>query len=462
MDRTYSLHSLPANPARALATSYPVRVLFFLLIHIPIGLLVRSSTTLATLHALVLPALGVFFLLRDHEPRRLCNVVGYMVGAETLWRLRTALNYEYDKYAIGILLILGLLKYGRDRKLDWLPALYFALLLPAIFYMPAFDREVVAFNLAGPVLLGIAAIFFSMIKIDQSQLRGFLLSTLAPILGVAAIAAFSTITTEEIVFTGGTNPITSGGDGGNQISAIMGLGAVIALTLAALLRGHRFLQFFMIGCTIDLLAQSAFTFARGGFFTALGAITIFSFYLLRDHRQRVILLLGIPIVLLVNVYLVFPMLNTFSNGVFFQRLQDSDTTGRDAIAFQDLELFQENPMQGVGLGESVYAHAEVFRITQPHTEATRMLAEHGLPGLLALLIWLWLMARRILRPAPPTMKIFAVTFLAWSFATTLHVAMRLAAPAVLFGLGALVQFTQEQPAAQELPAPAEAPETTNA
>jgi O-antigen ligase len=462
--QTYHNASLLGNPARALAASYPAQICCLLLLHIPIGLLVQSSKTAATIHALFIAGLGLFFLRREQNPRRLIYVMAYMVGAEPLWRLRTVLNYEYDKYAIGVLLILALFKYSYGRRLTWTSLLYFVLLLPAIFVARQLDREVIVYNLAGPALLAIAACFFSMIALTWRELRHLLLSLLLPIIGLAAIAVFRTVTTAEIEFVDATNPITSGAYGGNQISAVLGLGAVVAFMLFTLYSDHRFLRLIMLLLSLDLLTQSAFTFARGGFYTAVGTLLVLVAYSVRNPRQRFIVLFSIVTLIVVGLTIVLPALNTFTGGALVERLQSTDPTGRDLIAQEDLRVFWENPIQGVGLGESIYYHIAVFRLTQPHTEPTRMLAEHGLLGLFALLIWFGLAARRFLKPLPLQAKTYLVVFMAWSIVTTLHIAMRLAAPGFLFGLGAMALLIEaptvespaiesSRPVLEQLPAP---------
>ena len=68
----------------------------------------------------------------------------------------------------------------------------------------------------------------------------------------------------------------------------------------------------------------------------------------------------------------------------------SDTTGREDIARADLEVWFDNPVLGVGPGVAKEYRAATFgRAAAAHTEFTRLLAEHGILGLVALIILYW-------------------------------------------------------------------------
>ena len=57
---------------------------------------------------------------------------------------------------------------------------------------------------------------------------------------------------------------------------------------------------------------------------------------------------------------------------------------------EDLIVFKQNPIVGVGVGQSSYYHVKNIygAIAGSHTFFTRLLAEHGLPGLICLFIML--------------------------------------------------------------------------
>ena len=131
----------------------------------------------------------------------------------------------------------------------------------------------------------------------------------------------------------------------------------------------------------------------------------------------------------------FPLLDTFTGGQLSLRVQDSDTTGRGEVALVDIQLFLENPWLGLGPGQSDIEHARLFRVTRAHTEYTRMLAEHGSFGLLALLLLLVMTLWPLLRPASAISRSYKIIFVAWGLVTLAHVATRMAVPGLILGLG---------------------------
>ena len=78
----------------------------------------------------------------DHEPYRLMYLSGYLMTADILFRMTNAMDvlpYEFGKYLISLLFILGWLKWR--RKFALLPLLYFILLIPYIFLTMDFGKS---------------------------------------------------------------------------------------------------------------------------------------------------------------------------------------------------------------------------------------------------------------------------------------------------------------------------------
>jgi hypothetical protein len=187
------------------------------------------------------------------------------------------------------------------------------------------------------------------------------------------------------------------------------------------------------------------TFSRGGFWTALGSILIAALYLFSGRRLRgAILAMGTLIYLVFN-FLIFPALDNYTGGLLGERFSDFDPTGRDRIAEADLILFEEHPVLGVGPGESKTLHEMTFGVASAHTEFSRLLAEHGSFGAMALLLLLSLAWQRFRAPLPPFEKACSMAFAAWALVFMLHAAMRLVAPAVLFGIGSATILGEPTP-----------------
>src|SRR5690606_38226942 len=96
-------------------------------------------------------------------------------------------------------------------------------------------------------------------------------------------------------------------------------------------------------------------------------------------------LVGLVVVALVGIVL-FARLDEFTGGALGSRFRDTDPTGRDELAQEDVEVWLDHPVMGVGPGRA-YAYRDVagpLEEAAAHTEFTRLLAEHGVLGLLAI------------------------------------------------------------------------------
>jgi O-antigen ligase len=409
----------------------------------------RSFPLVATVHALGTFALGLIWLARDSVPYRLIYLAAYITGAEMLWRMtNAAVFWEFGKYSISLLLILAMLKHQRLSRADKRPFLYFILLLPSAIL--ALDRDKLSFNLSGPFSLAVAAMFFSTVRLARDQMERIFIAIVLPIVGVSFLALSSTLSATDLVFSGGANTITSGNIGPNQVSASLGLGLLAAVLFVVCRREKSLLSLVMLGCAVWLGAQCALTFSRGGLLTAFGAIAVALVYLLRDRRSRGVALAAVVTTLLITVSLVIPFLADFTEGQIGSRFSDLNLTGRDIIMESDWLAFQENPLFGVGPGNSPEYHARTFRAALAHTEYTRMLSEHGLFGLLSLLMLLLMALQRFGAKLPPLEKAYVVSFTVWGLLYMFHSAMRLVMPGFMFGLaGAILVAETEEPARVE-------------
>jgi O-antigen ligase len=427
------------NPARLLTQSYPLRVGAWLIVNMLIAVVMERSYIVATAQALIVVALGIYWLLKDSTPRRVIYVTAYITGAELLWRTSDAIVFwEFGKYSVILLLLFSLFKHQRFFQSPKLPIAYFILLIPSIALLTTFDREAIAFNLSGPLALVVTTIYFHHVKLTLGQLKRLLLVLLAPIIALAFIASISTITAANLEFTASSaSRITSAGFGPNQVSSIFGLGIFAAYWYAILEREHRLLRIFVILLAVWLVGQSMLTWSRGGLWTGLGSIAIATLFLLRDRRSLGVVLTASAVIFLMSLFVVFPLLNDFTGGTLVERLRETDLTGRGLIMQADLITFRQHPLFGVGPGQSAAFHAITFRYSASHTEYTRLLSEHGSLGLIALLLLILISIQRLFRDSSPLRQSFTASATAWTLLYMVHAAMRLVAPAYIFGLGGI-------------------------
>ena len=446
----HRIEPLYGNPARGLANSENIRVLAFLGLHMPLALLLDRFSLLSTAHALFIFALGLYLIVRDSDPKRLLYVIAYIAAAELLWRgTGASVFWEFGKYAIVLLLLLSIFKQQLFFSSAKLPFLYFLCLLPSILVVPAFNREDISFNLSGPLALAIATSYFSTVKLSRHQVKTIFLSMLAPIVGLAFLALFELNVTEQIEFVVG-GKATSAGIGPNQFSSILGAGVVAAFVYFLLEREHWFLRMLMLVIIIWLIGQTALTFSRGGLWTALGSLVAATFFLLRDRQSRGILLAAAVTGFVLIYFVALPALDSYTGGVLGSRVRSLELTGRDRIMEADIIAFQSYPIFGIGPGQSYEFHALTFRASSAHTEYTRMLAEHGSFGLFALLILIFLAVRHSWQARrSPLAQALSVACVSWALLYMVHAAMRLAAPALLFGLAAATMSVDEESSAAD-------------
>lgn len=420
------------RPKRARASS-TLRWFLFFLFHVPLVVAIKASAITATIHALITFAAGIRSL-RSRTPERVLYVMGYIVASEPLWRVgRAMIFYESGKFAIAALSILAIYRYRLIVRSDKTAWLYFLLLLPSLAVMEEFDRRQISFNLSGPFALATCTLFLSALRLSAYELKRLSLVTLAPIMGLAGIATFSTVTTENINFY--TSKIAAGGLGNNQASSIFGLGLLLAFLFLFIERHDKSLRWLVAASGVWCGAQAALTFSRGGVATAIGAIAVASFFLLRDRRTRGALVVRMGLLVLLAGYVVVPQLDLLTGGALATRFSSSHLTGRDKIIEADLMAFRENPVLGVGPGGAKGYHIRTFRWSSAHTEYSRLLAEHGIFGLVALLLLFWMVVRRSSRPLALTSKAFSAAFSVWALLFMFHAAMRMAASSFIFALG---------------------------
>ena len=252
---------------------------------------------------------------------------------------------------------------------------------------------------------------------------------LAPTISVAMLVGWRTYFLASATFGQGSNFESSGGFGPNQVSAALGLGAMVALGCAA--EGGQVLLSRMLFFAIALLlwAQSALTFSRGGLYGSLLACIIAGICMLgqRRHRRRA----AVAGVLVVGgAWYLLHRLETFTSGALGRRLESTDPTLRDQLVVTDLQVWMKNFVWGLGPGGSSAYHVEG---TAAHTEYTRLLAEHGALGLVALCLLALIVLQRYKAAWPRDRRALAAALLTWSLLFMMHSATRIAAPTFLIG-----------------------------
>jgi O-Antigen ligase len=411
----------------------------FCFAQIPLALAINLIESLATAHAIATVAVGLWWAFSERgSPVRTAYTAAYIAGAEVMWRMTEAsVFWELGKYAVAAIFLVALLRKGRYKGILG-PGLYFSLLLPsALLTMQVLGwsdaRDAFSFNLTGPFALFVCGWFFSNVTLTVKQLQRLLLILAAPVVGTASVAQYVFQTSEYVRFSGtSSNFATSGGFGPNQVSAILGLGALAGFLVLVIGRLPWYPKLVVVLVMLGLAAQSALTFSRGGLYNAVGAIALTSIYLLRHRRLRAKFLVLILIASATAYFVILPALNDVTGGALSARFTNTATTNRLDIAEAQIQTWLDHPLLGVGPGLGRFYAGQLA-----HTEVTRLLAEHGVFGFLALVMLGWMALRNINRARVPINKVIAIAAVGWSLLFMLNAGMRLVAPGLAFGLSFL-------------------------
>jgi hypothetical protein len=423
-----------------------LRALAFLLLHAPLALAFSAAAVIAQAFIVVVLLVGLWYALVHPRLERVAYIGGYFIGSEVLWRM-TGSNpfWETGKYSIVLLFVLALLRTDRLRG-PFPIFVYFGSLLPSLVLpMANVANDTIlgdiSYYLSGPLALTVSTWFFTHVKLTATQLQRLFTCLAAPTVGVGAIAVSKVLSAQTVVFTNSSNFATSGGFGPNQVSAALGLGALIVFLAGMMNASGRIFKVFCFALALGLVTLSALTFSRTGFYTAALTSLIAAVFLIREPRLRFQMLAGLALVIIVGYFLVLPRLDTWTEGKLGKRLANTTLTGRDRIALGDIQIFLANPLFGIGPGQARDRRSTDVGVTAAHTEFSRLLAEHGVFGLLAVAMLVLLSFVHFHRARSPEAQALVASTISWSFLFMAVSAMRLAAPAFMFGLSAVTLLT---------------------
>ncbi|MDQ3296408.1 MAG: O-antigen ligase family protein [Myxococcota bacterium] len=409
-------------------------------VHIVLAVAMRNFRIVGLVHALGCVSAGLIYAATTRHIRNVSVVIAYLVGCEVLWRMtKVSPFWEFGKYASLLILLIALarIKWSRNRALAFG---YFGLLLPSValtvMSIPLSEaRGHLSFNLSGPLLMTVAVLFFSNIRLTIELLRATFFALIIPTAGIALLCYLQT-SSARVEFFNASNDHASGGFGANQVSAVLGLATMFLLFLTFERRLSWRIRIPLLVVAITLATQAILTFARGGVALAFAGLCTALFFMLRGNpRARVsIVVIGIMSALL-GKYVIEPRLDDYTGGKLSKRYSNTESTGRDAFAAAELDMFTENPVFGVGPGVGFYYRAErEVRQGASHTEYTRMLGEHGLFGVLSLACLVLLGLRAAHGPKEVDARAHASAFVVWAALFLAIYGTRIAAPAFVFGL----------------------------
>ncbi|MBT8304923.1 MAG: O-antigen ligase family protein [Bacteroidia bacterium] len=421
------------------------------LIHIVIGITIYLFESLSKYYFLLVTA--YFFILIMQVPHRkksrnVLIICSFIVGCEVFLRMTGGnLLYEISKYSVIGFLLLGLV-FNSLSKNSYMYVIYLLLLVPGIVmasvtldYETVF-RKAIAFNLSGPVCLGLAALFCYNRSLHKADFNVITQAMVLPIISNTVYLYLYNPDIKDVLSGTQSNFEASGGFGPNQVATVLGLGMFLLVVRFVKFSNNSFQKVLNLTLLALVSYRAIITFSRGGVLTAIVIIIAFyGFYFLESSikQKRQLLFSMASIIILAAAVWVFTSVQTlgfidkrYANQDAAGRVKDDITTGRVELLASEFQDFFSNPFFGVGVGKIKELRLERLGINAAsHNEMSRILAEHGIFGVFAFLILLFVPL--VYRSKNKKNYLFYSFYLFW-FLTINHSSMRIAAPAFIYGL----------------------------
>lgn len=423
--------------------------IIFLIIHLILGVIIYATRLFAVIYFY---GSILFFLIQifrtGNKKNEALMAAAYMTGAEVLFRMTNAVPvYEAGKYSVIAFMLLGLILSGTSRKsgIYWF---YIFLLIPSILVTALTlnfgtnFKNAVLFNLSGPICLGITALYCIDRKITYKQLSSLTKWLLLPIIAMAIYITLGTPDLRDSLQSTGANYAATGGFGPNQVSTVLGLGMFAALVQLIMSSKNKLIFSIHLAIIGFLLYKAMITFSRGGVVTGIIISVVFLVIYFAGARgatrRRMVTYIMLISCILVGAVLYSSFQTRgliekrYTNRDAAGRLKTDITTGRVELLDSELSAFYENPLTGVGAGKiKEYRQATTGTLAASHNEVSRLLSEHGILGILILLI---LIIYPLVYRSRNRRNYLFYSALGFWFLTINHSSMRIAAPAFIYAL----------------------------
>ncbi len=382
----------------------------------------------------------------------------YIASCEVFLRMTGGnFTYETSKYMVIFFLVLGITFNSISRK-AYPYLLYILFLVPGIVvasitlnYETVF-RKAVAFNLSGPVCLGVAALYCYRREISFTSLNNITKAMTLPVIANTIYLFLYNPSIKDVLSGTQSNFEASGGFGPNQVATVLGLGMFGLVTRYILFSKNSYEKMLNLGLLGLVSYRAIITFSRGGVITALVVIVAFlAIYFVNvrgKQRRKLSVSIGTIAAAAAIVWIISSVQTLgfidkrYANQDAAGRVKEDLTTGRIELVTSEFQEFFDNPFLGVGVGKVKEARFERIGVSAAsHNEMSRILAEHGIFGIGAFSILL--LVPLIIRSKNKKNYLFYSFYLFW-FLTINHSSMRIAAPAFIYAL-CLLDIKYEKP-----------------
>lgn len=399
---------------------------------------------------------GTFQVFRSRNAYGQAHLAAaYMAAFEMIARMsRIGLPHELTKYAVVFILINGLLVRPRfPSRSAWL-FIFIALLTPSILLLISAEglekaRQSVSFNLMGPLCLAVAGIYFYRRPITNEELTRIFQRFLLPIAATVTWLFLRTPRFSELKFEFGAN-FAASGYGPNQMASLLGFGILI-IGLSFLFKIPLFRS--NIAGFVLLVAmgyRALLTFSRGGLaipLIILAGLVLYFFFTNQRFRAQFGRISVVTVLFTSLSYGVYRYVNQQTGSALYNRYAgisygkqvgvEKYTSGRLDILRIDGQIFLDHPFFGIGpgMGNEMRMEYGYRERAAAHIEFSRLLAEHGIFGVLALCILLGFPWWEFRQRKGIQQRFLLIAGVLFCFGFMAHSATRIALPMFVYGLG---------------------------
>ncbi|WP_298903243.1 O-antigen ligase family protein [uncultured Psychroserpens sp.] len=431
-------------------------------LHIIFGVAIYFFTPLSRLYFIIAFVYFLWKILFSRQERKTVEVLlacSYFTGIEVFFRMTDGgIAYEASKYLVILFMLLGMFFKGMSGR-GYPYFIYLILLVPSILVasmtlgFSANFRTAVAFVLSGPVCLGIAALFCYDRRISRKHLLQCVNYIALPSITMTVYLFLYNPSIKDTLSGTASNAATSGGFGPNQVSTALGLGMFAIVVRLFMKSPSIFLKVLNLVILGGMTFRAIVTFSRGGVFAAIIVVAAFlTIYFIKSSPKRkqqiaasfMLFLVAIAITWFISSIQTFGLIDKrYSNQDSLGRDKGDITTGRLDLFEEEIEGFLDSPFLGIGISKTQYIRVERDGKRLPsHNEVGRLLSEHGILGITILLI---LIIKPFAYRAANKRNVYFYAFFCFWFATINHSGMRIAAPALLYGMSLLNVVYEKNP-----------------
>lgn len=393
-----------------------------------------------------------FLALSRHQKQVILPILlAYLVPLEIYLRLQNCTPFvpvEGIKYLSVFLLCYGIVtNLNKSNIIGWLLIL---LSIPSFFIIPLEYYSLRVYLISsylGFLVMALFVLYFSKLYLTHS----FLINLFKIILFGSILILFHIVFSssfDTLDFKLQANSKFTGGFGTNQVGSILGVGLVI-LILDSLFKlkifSSRIFSFVLIALFVIM---SFLSFSRGGMISPVISLLFCAFKFYKNISFRFLKRFAFGFTLFFSIFFV---LNNLTNNKLYLRFSgetestvlglreknlNSITSGRFDLLKSDIQMFLENPIFGVGPGQSTPSRENyaIGRAIVPHIQLSTLVAEHGFFGLIMVFIITIHFLVFLLRKVDSIYNLLLLFSICLAISYTFHSATRTIIPAFFYGI----------------------------